>query len=496
MHSAFTFGQESFISRSDIQPAAVPPGLLITLLQKGLQYTSVEHHLNEDGSEKECGRAWSLLEPHVCEPPKPRAKAGRGAWGAGDIINIEDAMPGGVEAAKPGKKRKKEGGGAGGKPRAKSTIDVVGDDEQMPAAGPMVERFLESEVVTLTGHRSEVISCAWNPCAALGLLASVAGDDTGRIWPLDPAQRLDAERIVGHERVLHHRHGEGQSKEVTTLDWSPDGRFLVTGCYDGRASVWTAAGDLRATFDQFKGPVFALKWSPTGRFIAGAGLEHCAVVWEAAEPAQPYRLFHNHTSPTMDLEWRDDQTFATCTTDKTIYVYSLAGDAVTELTGHADEINSVKWSPDGALLASCSDDATARIYAGTELQCELRGHDKEIYSLKWSPTGATLATASFDNTVRLWDPLTGACTHVLGRHVDSVYAIGFSPDGRFLASGSLDETLNVWSVADGLLVRTYDSGRGGIFDLAWSPTGDRLAACTSDSTVRPSPLCARLLTGL
>lgn len=49
-HSAFVFGQESFIAKppaSDIRHSLVPPGMLISLVQKGLQYLSIEHHLRE-----------------------------------------------------------------------------------------------------------------------------------------------------------------------------------------------------------------------------------------------------------------------------------------------------------------------------------------------------------------------------------------------------------------------------------------------------------------
>lgn len=64
------------------------------------------------------------------------------------------------------------------------------------------------------------------------------------------------------------------------------------------------------------------------------------------------------------------------------------------------------------LLASCSDDHTAKIWSPNREKClhDLRDHRKEIYSLKWSPTGLpgnansparpVLATASFDHTVR------------------------------------------------------------------------------------------------
>ena len=46
-HSAFTFFNESTIPRSNINGANVPPGCLISLIQRGLQYKEMETHLNE-----------------------------------------------------------------------------------------------------------------------------------------------------------------------------------------------------------------------------------------------------------------------------------------------------------------------------------------------------------------------------------------------------------------------------------------------------------------
>ena len=47
VHSSFTFFNESTIPRSNINGANVPPGALISLLQRGLQYKEMEVHLNE-----------------------------------------------------------------------------------------------------------------------------------------------------------------------------------------------------------------------------------------------------------------------------------------------------------------------------------------------------------------------------------------------------------------------------------------------------------------
>lgn len=44
-HSAFTFGYESFVHKTDINSNDVPPGALVSFVQKGLQYLEMEANL-------------------------------------------------------------------------------------------------------------------------------------------------------------------------------------------------------------------------------------------------------------------------------------------------------------------------------------------------------------------------------------------------------------------------------------------------------------------
>lgn len=46
-HSAYTFGIESHISQSNINGSLVPPAALISILQKGLQFTEAEISIGE-----------------------------------------------------------------------------------------------------------------------------------------------------------------------------------------------------------------------------------------------------------------------------------------------------------------------------------------------------------------------------------------------------------------------------------------------------------------
>jgi len=354
----------------------------------------------------------------------------------------------------------------------------------------------QSKVTILEGHNSEVFSCSWNP--KLPFLASGSGDSTARIWkiPTDgPSGRKTGEEAQKSSIVLRHFSAANpdKSKDVTTLDWNSDGTLLATGSYDGLARIWDCKGKLRLKLDKHSGPIFSLKWSNTGEYLLSGSVDKSAIVWDT-NTGLVLQQFEYHSLPTLNVDWRDRQSFATCSSDTMIYLCALgANQPIRSFAGHKDEVNAIRWSPCGTLLASCSDDFTAKIWKidRDTFVHDLTEHEKEIYTIKWSPTGpgsnnpnanVVLASASFDATVKLWDIEAGKCLHNLTKHHDPVYSVAFSPNGQYLASGSFDRCLHIWSVADGKHVKTY-KGSGGIFEVCWNSRGDKVAACFSNSTV-------------
>jgi transducin (beta)-like 1 len=210
-------------------------------------------------------------------------------------------------------------------------------------------------------------------------------------------------------------------------------------------------------------------------------------VWDTST-GNCVKHFKVHSAPTLDVDWRDETSFASCSTDKMIYLCSLyESGPIRAYEGHRDEINCVRFDHSSSLLASCSDDHTAKVWSVSSSTpiYDLREHTKEVYTMRWSPSTfrrLVLATASFDATVKLWDINTGRCMQTLAAHTDPVYSLDFSPDGAYLASGSFDRCLCIWSVKDGTLLRKY-RGTGGIFEVTWNKTGDKVAACFSSNSV-------------
>ncbi len=98
---------------------------------------------------------------------------------------------------------------------------------------------------------------------------------------------------------------------------------------------------------------------------------------------------------------------------------------------HIGGVYSCAYSPDGTLLATASDDGTARLWhvASRTVRAVLTGHIGPVSDCAFSPctlVPSLLATASSDGTVRLWDVATYTTQAVLV-HPDSVTSCAFSP---------------------------------------------------------------------
>ncbi|KAF5920746.1 hypothetical protein HPG69_010280, partial [Diceros bicornis minor] len=218
------------------------------------------------------------------------------------------------------------------------------------------------------------------------------------------------------------------------------------------------------------------------------------IIWDA-HTGEAKQQFPFHSAPALDVDWQNNTTFASCSTDMCIHVCRLGCDRpVKTFQGHTNEVNAIKWDPSGMLLASCSDDMTLKIWSMKQDTCvhDLQAHSKEIYTIKWSPTGPAtsnpnsnimLASASFDSTVRLWDVERGVCIHTLTKHQEPVYSVAFSPDGKYLASGSFDKCVHIWNTQSGSLVHSY-RGTGGIFEVCWNARGDKVGASASDGSTQ------------
>jgi transducin (beta)-like 1 len=186
----------------------------------------------------------------------------------------------------------------------------------------MLRNERDIKLLNLTGHQGEVFMCIWNPLQRR--IASGSADGICRLWGLDniddsrwsqPEGKMDVPNVV----MPHCAHVGEKFKDVTSLSWSPDGRFLATGCYDGTARIWDDQGKLVFVLRGHVGPVFTIKWNKSGQYLLSGSHDKRTIVW-TANTGTVYKTFELHTSPVLDVDWKDDCVFASCSSD--MYVLS------------------------------------------------------------------------------------------------------------------------------------------------------------------------------
>ena len=116
-------------------------------------------------------------------------------------------------------------------------------------------------------------------------------------------------------------------------------------------------------------------------------------------------------------------------------------------------VQCVRYSPDGAVLATASEDRRVGFWSTqtAEPVGELPEQSEEVAAMVFDPAGERLVTADFGGTIRVWDWRTAALLLSIPQAHDRIIsALTFTADGqRLLSSGKVDRALRVWDVETG-----------------------------------------------
>jgi WD40 repeat protein len=344
----------------------------------------------------------------VVSEPKRFGVREEGVSGEGDIVRVHRDLEGAVEVVRfsPDGRRLGLVSGAGG-----IELREVGTWEPLRTFGSVYR----PSSLAFGRDGKKVVS------ASMGRSISVWDVETGR------------------ELAILSKYTE----EIVGLAVSPDGRWLVAlgtnyAAQFRKVMVWDlkehhyvrtfAPGGAEDGKDSFYASV---AFSPDGRRLALGGDEgHVELVdFETGRFVRTIKAYTGTPHPEGDTEphW---------------------------LTGL---IGSVAFCPDGRpiLASGCftpsSEDTAVKLWdvKTGELLRAMEGHADYVREVTFSPDGAWLASASDDGTVRIWGVADGRERQVLG-HPGKVRSVAFSPDGKWLVCGYQDANarggVRIWEV--------------------------------------------------
>ena len=318
----------------------------------------------------------------------------------------------------------------------------------------------------------------------------------------------------------------GHKDEIGSVMFSPDGKFIATGGWDGSLILWNASdGSMVKSLPTLAGEIYTLSFSPESKFIAFGGTEKNlwivrtddlnisadifglentvrAIDWSpdgkkilvADSSGKIYlvrksgieKVFDFHTEATVSVKFLNDGIhFVSASYDKKFAFWSVLSAKPLNVFSHWDAFFSLDVSNDGKFAAAATHDGSIKLVNLKTRQIDdLKGHSGAVYSLAFLPMGNSLVSVGEDRFVKLWRTDFSKEMQRFRGHTTYIPALAYSPDGRFLVSSSWDSTIKLWDIATESVISSF--GKEGLvsFGAAFSPDGQFLATGDSDGMIR------------
>ncbi|XP_020295667.1 transducin beta-like protein 3 [Pseudomyrmex gracilis] len=150
---------------------------------------------------------------------------------------------------------------------------------------------------------------------------------------------------------------------------------------------------------------------------------------------------------------------------------------------HQKEINCVTVSPNDKLIATASQDKTAKLWSADDLQLlgVFHGHRRSVWCVRFSPVDQVLLTTSADCTMKLWSLTELNCLKTFEGHESSVLRGEFLSRGMQLITSGGDGLIKLWSIKTSECVCTLDQHESHVWTLAVSKDQKHIISGGSDS---------------
>ncbi|KAJ7283753.1 WD-repeat-containing protein [Mycena rebaudengoi] len=151
-----------------------------------------------------------------------------------------------------------------------------------------------------------------------------------------------------------------------------------------------------------------------------------------------------------------------------------------------DDVLSVKYSPNGKLLAVSLLDSTVKVFYQDSLKffLSLYGHKLPVLSMDISHDSKLIVTCSADKNVKIWGLDFGDCHKSIFAHDESVMQVAFEKDSHYFWTVGKDKMLKYWDGDKFENIQKLDGHHGEVWALALSHHGNFVVTGSHDKSIR------------
>ncbi|MCE3008676.1 MAG: caspase family protein [Bacteroidetes bacterium] len=253
-----------------------------------------------------------------------------------------------------------------------------------------------SLVRTLEGHTASVNAVAFNKDG--NLLAS--GDSEGSLYIWDVSRGEDLYSLKGQSLKVYKAH----QQSIEAVAFGPQGTQVATASLDGSVQLFDISENWQQTFRAHRGGAYAVAFGPDGSTLYTAGADGMARQWALASGGQ-LRLMQAHRQTVRGLAVSPDgKRIVTGDLNGELRLWREAGSSQLFDSTHPQGVRSLAFSSDGRFILSAGRDGHAMLWDAEILKPvqTLQGHQASQWHACFSPNSQLVATASQDYTARIW----------------------------------------------------------------------------------------------
>lgn len=221
------------------------------------------------------------------------------------------------------------------------------------------------------------------------------------------------------------------------------GRFVATAGYDNQLILWDAQQKVpvsRAVHDHLANQV---EFSPDGRHLVTSSSDHTARLWSVPDLKLRAVLGEQLDDVEMSVFHPVKELIATASRDHRVRVYNFQGVLQACFEGHSADVISVAWSTDGDELISSSDDGTIKRWSlpANRLVADLDLGGVETDTIAVTRKGVIFA-GNDEGEILV---IEGGTTRRYPAHAAGIKRLIHQAGENLLVSLSYDRTLRIWS---------------------------------------------------
>ncbi|KAI8870010.1 WD40 repeat-like protein, partial [Ramicandelaber brevisporus] len=202
------------------------------------------------------------------------------------------------------------------------------------------------------------------------------------------------------------------SVSIRDLSFAPsDARFVSCGD-DAVIKIWSFRTKQEESHLIGHGwDVRTVDWHPFKGIIASGGKDNTIILWDPRSGGRKLTSIHGHHNAIVSVRWNQNGNwFASASRDNLIRVFDIRMMAeLQQMRGHQVELGAIVWHPHHeSLLTSGSANGQIRHWiVGEENSVAVidKAHDYAAWALDYHPDGHLLASGSNDTTARIWRPV-------------------------------------------------------------------------------------------